>query len=350
PGPSGCRGRREEGSDCGGGGDDADEDRAAVKRIFRDFDNVSELLGLEQGAEENLTSDELWRLASNATKKRFQTLSQDLETRRARLDRSLRDEKRRRPSSKNGAGGKGGRRNGVGNAAAAAAAGGDRAAAVAAAVAAAKSKRVKALSADSHALQDVHQLIDTMLTDWDVKITGDEGPAVDPSPPLSTASSANRRGGAPPPVPAPIPTPAKEPSLSGVGGPSSAAAVTAAAAAGATGAEGRGGGAGVAAAACDGGSGGREGEPSRPTAGGGGGGGGNVSGGGCGGGGGGGGCNSPGDPALGTSPRDSNSSKKDHDSAGRGGGTAAEGRRAEYPTSRNLPHNNNSSSKSRSGS
>ncbi|CAN0544584.1 unnamed protein product, partial [Ectocarpus sp. 8 AP-2014] len=159
------------------------------------------------GAEENLTSDELWRLASTATKKRFQILSQDLETRRARLDRRLRDEKRRKPSSKTGAGSKGGRRNGAGAAAAAAAAAsGDRAAAVAAAVAAAKSERVKSLSADSHALQDVHQLIDTMLTDWDVKITGDEGPAVvDPSPPLSTASSANRRGGASPPVPAPIP-------------------------------------------------------------------------------------------------------------------------------------------------
>ncbi|CAM9934319.1 unnamed protein product, partial [Ectocarpus sp. 12 AP-2014] len=251
---------------AGGGGKDPDEDRAAVKRIFRDFDNVPELLGLEQGTEENLTSDELWRLASTATKKRFQILSQDLETRRARLDRRLRDEKRRKPSSKTGAGGKGGRRNGAGTAAAAAAASGDRAAAVAAAVAVAKSERVKALSADSHALQDVHHLIDTMLTDWDVKITGDEGPAVvDPSPPLTTASSANRRGGTPPPVPAPIPTPAKEPSLSGVGGSSGAAPVTAAAAAGATGAEGRGGGAGVAAAACDGGSGVRAGEPSRPT-------------------------------------------------------------------------------------
>ncbi|CAM9939045.1 unnamed protein product, partial [Ectocarpus fasciculatus] len=100
---------------------DADEDKAAVKRIFRDFDNVSELLGLEKGAEENLTSDELWRLASTATKKRFQILSQDLETRRAGLDRRLRDEKRRRPSSKAGAGGKGGRKGGAGTAAAAAA-------------------------------------------------------------------------------------------------------------------------------------------------------------------------------------------------------------------------------------
>ncbi|CAN0433019.1 unnamed protein product, partial [Hapterophycus canaliculatus] len=100
-----------------------------------------------------MTSDELWHLAFAATKKRFEMLSHDLETNRAKLDRQLRDEKRRKPSKHGGAGGRGARgarnsRNGSGGGAAAAAA-----------ASVAQSERVKSLNVECQVLEDLRRSV-----------------------------------------------------------------------------------------------------------------------------------------------------------------------------------------------
>lgn len=123
-----------------------------------------------------MTSEELWRVASAATKKRLQILSRDLEASRVKVDRQLRDEKRRKPGKYSVTAAAGGRRAGGGGGGAhqqsaksrkrTGGGGGSRSprnggggAVAVGAAAVAKTERVKALKVDLRALQDLHQSV-----------------------------------------------------------------------------------------------------------------------------------------------------------------------------------------------
>ncbi|CAM9431049.1 unnamed protein product [Scytosiphon promiscuus] len=170
------------------------EDRTAVQNIFNNFHNLSDLLGLQEGAEDRMTSDELWDLAFAATKKRFEMLTRDLEANRAKLDRQIRDEKRRKPSKAGGAWartakGARGSRDGGGTIAAAVAA----AAAAAAAADAAQSERVRALNVEGQVLEDLRQSLDDVLREWDAPLSDEEGIGVKSRSPSEDACRISRK-------------------------------------------------------------------------------------------------------------------------------------------------------------
>eukprot|EP00903_Cladosiphon_okamuranus_P013971 g12992.t1 len=231
-------------------GNNAEEDKRRVQKIFESVDNLPELLGIEKGAEENMTSEELWRIASEATRKRLQTLSRDLEASRIKVDRQIRDEKRRKPGKRGAyaaaagrAGGGGGgahqqsgksrRRAGNGSRNPRSGGVGGEVVAEAAAVAEAiaKTERVKALHVDSRALQSLHQSLDDMLNEWDVLPLGGTlvgGSESRPEPKAASASANSSSESTRLKAPSPPPPPPLAPSSIDLSLKAPAAAATAA--------------------------------------------------------------------------------------------------------------------------